>query len=228
MTFLVTVYINGAIVMAADSRMTFKSTGHYTDTAQKLFVTESGVGISTCGEAYFDGHLIQEHLEIFCRRHPKLDVDDAPQAIVDYFRKMNADISTTFYVSGYSVEGDHSSCKVYRIRFNGSTSTIEKINDGPGSAWDGQSDIISRLFTDVYVKRTDANGKVRYLPHAGSKTKYSAFTIQDAIDFATTSMEIVKGMLRLQDRQVNVGGPTDILLITPYGYRWIARKELHA
>ena len=228
MTFLVTVYINEAIVMAADSRMTFKSTGHYTDTAQKLFVTESGVGISTCGDASFNGHLIQEHLDIFCRRHPKLDVDEAAQAIVDYFRKMGADIATTFYVSGYSVEGDPSSCKVYRIDLKGSDSSVAKINKGLGAAWDGQSDMISRLFTDVYVKRADTDGKVRYLPHAGSKTEFSSFTIQDAIDFATTSMEIVKGMLRLQDRQVNVGGPTDILLITPYGYRWIARKELHA
>lgn len=225
MTFLVTVYTNEAIVMAADSRITYNPTSHYSDTAQKLFVTDSGVGISTCGTADFNGHLIQEYLETFCEKYSTLNVDRIASSLRSYFKDMGANIDTTFYVSGYSKHKDPSTSKVYRIRLNGST---EQVNNGPGAAWDGQSDIISRLFTDVYVKRVDATGKEQYIPHAGSKTEYKLFTIQDAIDFATTSMDIVKGMLRLQNRQVNVGGPTDILLITPEGYKWIAHKELHA
>lgn len=225
MTFLVTVYTNEAIVMAADSRVTYDQTSHYSDTAQKLFVTDSGVGISTCGTAAFNGHLIQEYLSSFCKQHPDSDVDVIADSLKAFFQGMGANINTTFYVAGYSRTEDSSVQRVYKIQLNGTTTLV---NNAPGAAWDGQTDIISRLFTDVYVKRTDDSGKEAYVPHSGFNTEFVFFTIQDAIDFATTSMDIVKGMLRLQNRQVNVGGPTDILLITPDGYKWIAHKELHA
>ena len=223
MTFLVSVYTNEAIVMAADSRVTY-NTSHYSDTAQKLFVTRSGVGISTCGAADFNGHLIQEYLEEFCKEHQNSNVDRVSNSIRQYFKNLNANIDTTFYVSGYSRVGKNVIPKVYKVQLNGSTA---QVNNGPGAAWDGQTDIISRLFTDVYIKIVDESGKEDYIPHSGFNTEFTLFTIQDAIDFATTSMDIVKGMLRLQNRQVNVGGPTDILLMTPEGHRWIAHKELH-
>lgn len=223
MTFLVTVYTNEAIVMAADSRVTY-NTSHYSDTAQKLFVTRSGVGISTCGAADFNGHLVQEYLEKFCKENPNSNVDRVSHSIRQYFENLNAKIDTTFYVSGYSRVGNNIIPKVYKVQLNGST---VQVYNGPGAVWDGQKDIISRLFTDVYAKSKDESGKEVYIPHMSFNTRFDLFTIQDAIDFATTSMDIVKGMLRLQNRQVNVGGPTDILLITPEGHRWIAHKELH-
>ena len=225
MTFLVTVYTNEAIVMAADSRITYNPTSHYSDTAQKLFVTDSGVGISTCGTADFNGHLIQEYLASFCKQHSESDVEEVKDSLRTFFQEMGANINTTFYVAGYSKVENSFVQKVYKIQLNGTTTLV---NNAPGAAWDGQTDIISRLFTDVYVKRTDGSGKDTYAPHSGFNTEFVFFTIQDAIDFATTSMDIVKGMLRLQNRQVNVGGPTDILLITPDGFKWIAHKELHA
>ena len=225
MTFLVTVYTNEAIVMAADSRITYNQTSHYSDTAQKLFVTDSGVGISTCGTADFKGHLIQEYLETFCKKYSTLNVDLVALSLRNYFEEMGANIDTTFYVSGYSKRGDPSTSKVYRIHLSGS---IEQICNGPGAAWDGQKDIITRLFTDVYARIVDDSGIESYIPHSRFSTEFGLFTLQDAIDFATTSMDIVKGILRLQNRQVNVGGPTDILLLTPDGSKWIAHKELHA
>ena len=210
--------------MAADSRVTYNQTSHYSDTAQKLFVTDSGVGISIYGTANFNRHLIQEYLASFCKQHSESDVDEVKDSLRAFFEEMGASISTTFYVAGYSKIDNLSVQKVYKIQLNGETTLV---NNEPGAAWDGQTDIISRLFTDVYVKRMDISGKEIYVPHSGFNTEFVMFTIQDAIDFATTSMDIVKGMLRLQNRQVNVGGPIDILLITPEGYRWIAHKELH-
>lgn len=224
MTFLVTVYTNEAIVMAADSRITHDSTGHYSDTAQKLFVTDSGVGISTCGKADFNGHLIQEYLASFCKEHSKSDVDEIAELLKSFFMEMGADINTTFYVAGYKNVNEKPIQKVYKIKLKGETSLV---NTCPGAAWDGQGDTITRLFTDIYIKTFDSAGKPSFSQVMGFETDFQHFTNQDAIDFATTSMDIVKGMLRIQNRQVNVGGPTDILLITPEGHRWIAHKELH-
>ena len=225
MTFLVTVYTNEAIVMAADSRVTYNQTSHYSDTAQKLFVTKSGVGISTCGVADFNGHLIQEYLESFCKIHSDSDVDKVSESLRSYFETMGAMINTTFYVSGYQPTDDSTVQKVYKVQINGVTTLVN--TEGPGAAWDGQKDIISRLFNVVYRKVVGDDGVEHDIQLPIFDTAFNLFTIQDAIDFATTSMDIVKGMIRLQNRQVNIGGPTDILLITSEGYRWIAHKELH-
>lgn len=224
MTFLVTVYTHEAIVMAADSRTTFNNTAHYSDTAQKLFLTKSGIGISFCGAADINGHLIQEYIESFCESNNSETVSSA----VIEFNKMCQGVGigpqSIFYFAGYDI--DKSSKKQVVMKYIPTQDSVI-INDAPGAAWDGQTDIISRLFTPVFVKRIDDKGKEIFIPHPGFQTNFDLFTVQDAIDFAMTSMEIVKGMLRLQNRQVNVGGPVDMLLITPKEAKWLAKKKLH-
>ena len=222
MTFLVTVYTHEAIIMAADSRTTY-NTGHYSDTAQKLFLTKSGIGISFCGVADVNGHLIQEYINDFCDS----DCSESVQSAVTEFDKMcqNVGISSqsTFYFAGYD-DVDGVKKQVVMKFIPGENYVILK---SPGAAWDGQGDIITRLFTPVFTQVVDEDGKLKYEPLLGFQTDFNLFTLQDAIDFATTSMDIVKGMLRLQNRQVNVGGPVDVLMITSTGANWLAKKEPH-
>jgi hypothetical protein len=51
--------------------------------------------------------------------------------------------------------------------------------------------------------------------------------VQDAIDFAIYAVRATIDTMRFEARPKNVGGPIDVLLITPQGSRWIQRKELH-
>ncbi len=224
MTFLVTVYTHEAIVMAADSRTTFNNTAHYSDTAQKLFLTKSGVGISFCGVADVNGHLIQEYIESFCESSNSKTV----HSTVTEFDKMCQNVGigpkSTFYFAGYDVSKGGKKQVVMKYV---PTQVPVPVNIAPGASWDGQTDIISRLFAPVFLKRTNDEGEDIFIPHQAFDTNFDLFTVQDAIDFAMTSMEIVKGMLRLQNRQVNVGGPVDMLLITPKEAKWLAKKELH-
>ena len=210
--------------MAADSRTTFNSTGHYSDTAQKLFLTKNNVGISFCGVADVNGHLIQEHIDDFCKNNESSSI----MATISEFDKMCKGLGigpmSTFYFAGYDELGDTK--KQIVVKYIPTQNPV-LINNAPGASWDGQTDIISRLFTQVFVKRIDENGEDVFIPHDEHPTYFELFTIQDAIDFATTSMDIVKGMLRLQNRPVNVGGPVDMILITPDKAQWLAHKELH-
>ncbi len=50
--------------------------------------------------------------------------------------------------------------------------------------------------------------------------------IQDAIDFSIYAIKTTIDTMRFQARPKTVGGPIDVLLITPEGARWIRRKEL--
>jgi len=224
MTFLVTVYTHEAIIMATDSRITFNNTGHYSDTAQKLFLTKSGIGISFCGAADVDGHLIQEYVNKFCEENDSDSFNDTVSKFDKMSLKNGIGSNTTFYLAGYDyINGEKKQIVMKYIPGQ----ALSQVNDAPGASWDGQSDIISRLFAPVFIKRTDNDGKDVYIPHQGFNTDFNLFTIQDAIDFALTSMDIVKGILRLQNRQVNVGGPVDLLLITSKDAKWLAKKNFN-
>ena len=55
---------------------------------------------------------------------------------------------------------------------------------------------------------------------------WAAMTLQDAIDFSIYAIRTTIDTIRFQARPKNVGGPIDVLVITPDGARWIQRKEL--
>lgn len=223
MTFLVTVYTHEAIIMAADSRTTY-NTAHYSDTAQKLFLTKSGIGISFCGAANVNNHLIQEYIEEFCDNTVSTDVESTITEFEAMCQRVGIGNRSIFYFAGYDVV-DGVKKQIVMKYIPGQKPTL--LNDSPGAAWDGQTDIISRLFTQVFLKRINDKGEEIFVPHQAFQTDFDLFTVQDAVDFAITSMDIVKGMLRLQNRPVNVGGPVDVLMITPKEVKWLAKKELH-
>ncbi|MFW6363069.1 MAG: hypothetical protein ACOC0D_04405, partial [Spirochaeta sp.] len=57
---------------------------------------------------------------------------------------------------------------------------------------------------------------------------FEFFTLQDAIDFSVFAVRSTIEAIRFMPRPKTVGGPIDILAITPSESRWIQRKELHA
>jgi len=50
--------------------------------------------------------------------------------------------------------------------------------------------------------------------------------LQDAVDFSIFAIRTTIDAIRFQARPKNVGGPIDVLVITPDGAEWIQRKEL--
>ncbi len=52
-------------------------------------------------------------------------------------------------------------------------------------------------------------------------------TLQDAIDFSIFSISTTTNTMRFQARAKTVGGPIDVLLVTPNHIKWIQRKEFH-
>jgi len=55
---------------------------------------------------------------------------------------------------------------------------------------------------------------------------WDAMALQDAIDFSIYAIRTTIDTMRFQARPKNVGGPIDVLVITPDGSKWIQRKEL--
>jgi len=55
---------------------------------------------------------------------------------------------------------------------------------------------------------------------------FEFFTLQDAIDFCVYGIRSTIETLRFQSREKTVGGPIDVLIITPDNSRWISQKQL--
>jgi hypothetical protein len=53
-------------------------------------------------------------------------------------------------------------------------------------------------------------------------------SLQDAIDFSIYAIRTTIDTMRFQARPKNVGGPIDVLVLTPDETKWIQRKALRA
>jgi hypothetical protein len=57
---------------------------------------------------------------------------------------------------------------------------------------------------------------------------YDAMALQDAVDFSTFAIRTTIDTIRFQARPKNVGGPIDVVVLTPDGPTWIQKKQLRA
>ena len=103
-------------------------------------------------------------------------------------------------------------------RLNTKSGTDEVIY---GASWGGQGDVIAGILGSKQV--TSPNGKVK--PSVTSPVVWDTMPIQDAIDFAIYTVRTTIDTIRFQARPKNVGGPIDVLLLTPDKITWIQRKE---
>ncbi len=129
MTFIITLYVNEGIVMAADSRLTlsrsFQSDDKnapaveldvlQSDANFKIFLCPNDVGISTCGDAGIQGVPLAGYIEQFIEEkianQPSspvddedgysIEVDQVAAQLLDYFKQLPGPPDTDFHVCGY-------------------------------------------------------------------------------------------------------------------------------
>ncbi len=238
MSFVVTVHVREGIVMAGDSRLTLTTSQQLgtigpvvvsvpqSDANYKVFVSSTGIGLSTFGAADIAGIPLAGFVDSFLREKvtdPAAGPDDVASMLVDYFAGMQTIPDACFHVAGYKTEAGIRVQHVWNVHLAGKTAVRRAAAGVPGAYWGGESDVISRLLGEVYTKAAD--GTFSQLPQAQLAWQY--FTLQDAVDFAVYAVRATSDTLRFLPRLKTVGGPIDVLVITPDGAHWLARKELH-
>jgi len=241
MSLIITIYCSEGIVMASDSRTTYYHTDtippmkegspsiiiekegvNFTDTTYKTFLSDNGIGVSTCGASSIEGKPIAGFIEQFLRANDKLSVKETAIKLQDFFGKKSLDKSATFIVAGYEEDENNLQQVIYRVRTT--NSDIEIIDtSNQGALWSGEVDIISRITKDLFVK----TGTEEYIEYPASPIPWNFFTLQDCIDFAEYAIKATIDTMWFQTRVKTVGGPIDILVIKPSGPQWISHKELH-
>lgn len=230
-SLITTIRIPEGIVMASDSRQSL-SLNIITDTATKLFLLEKHkIGISTCGQSFINGISISSHIKNFIEKELTDDDDIITVAnkLFEYFKNLSvSNENISFHVAGYKKENKVSVPYVYFlnkkdnliIRLN--IDSDNKINYG--MSWSGQIDVLNSILKSV--KTTDEKGNEQIIKEV-APILWEAMTLQDAIDFSIYAIRTTIDTMRFQARPKTVGGPIDVLLITPEEAKFIQKKELH-
>ena len=242
MSFVITVYVPEGIVMAADSRQIItienkmpNGTISLIETIRSNFVykvfylAQQQVGISTFGESILGQLTIETHIKKFSAEslEDEDDVSTVPQKLVKYFRNRFPNSDTAFHVSGYKRKAKVSDAEVFHCQI--SRNEIKPLNVHPetqdvvyGTSWGGQGDIIANLLQPGQLMTSEG---VTHIPKP--PILWDTLPLQDAIDFSIYAVRTTIDTMRFQTRPKNVGGPIDVLVLSPEGSHWIQRKGLH-
>jgi hypothetical protein len=232
MSLAVTVFVPGGIVMATDSRIS--ATRHekrqvdgqerlveqhivLSDSANKvLALNETPVGISTHGAALIQNQMVESHILAFEEAEVEEDepVQSVADKLVDYFRRKFQGVEVGFHVAGYEFEDGQSVPYVF-VRNTTRPDQDRRTNLNPegqityGATFSGDTHIVQRLIGN------------------GAAPALSMMPLQDTVDFAIHLIRTTIDQLRFEPRHPSVGGPIDVLLITPSDIGFVQRKEIH-
>ena len=250
MSLVITTYVPEGIVMASDSRQSITIEGKTPDGKElpKIDTVNSDnvyktyllsrkdkngkpifeVGVQSFGQDLLGGISTASHIKRFSeeRLTDQDDVTTIPKKLVDFFRELFPTADTGFHVAGYKKEGKVSIPYVYYCHV--AKNIIERRNlklDGNiayGATWSGQIDVLSGILQPSLIPGPDGKPITMYKP----LIIWDAMALQDAIDFSIYAIRTTIDTIRFQARPKNVGGPIDVLVITPDGAKWIQRKEL--
>lgn len=228
MSLIVVVYVPGGIVMAGDSRtMTGIKVKLGKDKVEQEYKTLSDnsnkvvalnkapVGIGHTGTAVINNQPVESHIKRF--EEEEVREGDTPaeiaEAISTYFQKNFAKVPVEFCVAGYEIADGVSTPYVYILHTTGRPKPL-RINEKDGKTQYGilrlgDTEIINRLI------------KQEFLPPFGG------LPLQDAIEYAIYLIDLTIKTMRFEPKVATVGGPIDVLLITPDGLGFVQQKQLH-
>jgi hypothetical protein len=149
------------------------------------------------------------------------------------------------FVAGYNSDGSH---EVYNVYIPGKTIKRRDSNQKGmeyGANWIGQTDVVSRIikgwdprilntvFVGDIVRQKGQQEIEKQLNGLEYAINWGAMTLQDAVDFTVLAIQTTSAIQRFSDGiqadpgdMPGVGGPIDVLVLTPDGPKWIRQKEL--
>ena len=215
MSLIVSVFLNDGIIMASDSRTTYKTktSVRYTDQTYKTVLMDNKFGISHCLNATVNGKTVDFHLQNFMKIYKGKGLTKIPNLLKEYFLSLNPNCNIEFLICGYINEKAYG----YRVQTQG---IIEKLITNPLHVyWAGERDVPSRLFSSVYYKKGN-----KFYDHSYHRLKLETFSIPGGIDFAEFLINTAKNVMAYQECDQTIGGPIDILVLKPYESYWYRKK----
>lgn len=253
------------IVIAAESRQTYTIAGHPrvgSDSVRKVFELNPRIIAATSGWGLLrpQGSPAARHIaslvdDFKSNLAGETTVQVAAQALHDHFQALfdwhiaNSPNDQTpaggaaalmFFVAGYD-EGSRVG-QLYQVDVPG-TVVFAGDRNNPGTRWIGQWDVVGRIINgyDTRLKTlafytANAVAIEPQLNGLGYVVQWGIMTLQDAIDFARSMVEVTitvqrftHGILSAPGDFPGVGGPIDVAIVRPGESEvlWVAQKKLH-
>ncbi|MDP3792760.1 MAG: hypothetical protein Q8Q89_03435 [bacterium] len=149
------------------------------------------------------------------------------------------------FVAGYNTDGSH---EVYNVHVPGDNVKMRDSNQRGmeyGANWIGQTDVVSRIikgwdprifnvpFVNEAINLKSQSEVEKQLNSLEYAINWGAMPLQDAVDFSVLAIQTTSAIQRFSDGVQaspgdipGVGGPIDVLVLTPDGPKWIKQKEL--
>ncbi len=251
MSLVITTYVPEGIVMASDSRQSITLEGKTpdgsplpkvdtvnSDSVYKTYLLSRKdkdnksifeVGVNSFGQDLLGGISTASHIKRFSeeRLTDGDDITTIPKKLVEFFRELFPNADTGFHVAGYKKEGKVSVpyvyyCHVSKNIFDQRRNVKPDGSLAFGATWSGQIDVLTGVLNPTLMPGPEGKAVTMYKP----PIIWDAVSLQDAIDFSIYTIRTTIDTIRFQARPKNVGGPIDVLVITPDGAKWIQKKEL--
>ncbi|MFZ2149763.1 MAG: hypothetical protein WAV15_01215 [Minisyncoccia bacterium] len=149
------------------------------------------------------------------------------------------------FVAGYNIDGSHEVYNVYVPGENVKRRDSNQRGMEYGANWIGQTDVVSRIvkgwdprifntpFVNEAIKSKGQAEIEKQLNSLEYAINWGSMPLQDAIDFSVLAIQTTSAIQRFSDGiqadpgdMPGVGGPIDVLVLTPDGPKWIRQKEL--
>ena len=149
------------------------------------------------------------------------------------------------FVAGYNTDGSH---EVYNVYIPGELIKRRDSNQRGleyGANWIGQTDVVSRIikgwdprifnvvFVNEAIKQKTQPEIEKQLSNLEYAINWGAMALQDAVDFTVLAIQTTSAIQRFSDGiqadpgdVPGVGGPIDVLILTPDGPKWVKQKEV--
>lgn len=252
MTIAIGVAVPEGLILAADSRTTCGNAKQWpriaTDNAQKVFRIREDAMAATSGWAGLNGKIMARHVTDFIRGLPaSLQGEALVDSFCDFFQSqydahiaanydkpVSSGLAFNFFLATYDLSGEGI---LWRLRFPGKIKDRVCSTFAPGTVWEGQYDALTRLMRGC-DPRLDIGGLPADVRKKINDCTYVVYnermTLQDAVDFAVFLARTVVDTQRFTDGIASdqgdlpgVGGPIDVAILTPFGFAWVRKKELH-
>jgi hypothetical protein len=228
MTLLVAVYVPAGIALAADSRLTRtvtqkskagdeevlqQSVQVLSDASNKLVeLKRVGCAVGLYDHALVEGQPIDAHIRRF--EEERLadgdDVETTATKLLEYLQTSFDEARVGFTLAGYRVEDRVSVPHLYAGH---TTKELRRLN-------------LSDEKIVYGVSRAGDNEVANRLIRQESLPAFDAMPLQDAVDYAVHLIRATIDTLRFEPRHPSVGGPIDVMTVTPEGCSWIRKKEV--
>jgi hypothetical protein len=218
---IVTTVSPKGIVMAADSGNSIVEAGKpfmpYFDSSrsisksfEKLYSMPNNIGISMAHEwITADGKPIHPYFDYFIKHNTFSTPKDAAQSLLEYMRSIDPNLDIKFHVAGYESpeKSEPPIACAYLVKVKDNSITLFNQPGSGGIMYCGAANYFS-FFTPIITQNM------------------GFYSLQDAVDVSVFAITMSAKLHRFMAMSDIIGGPIDVLVISPNSLEWVHRKTL--